>query len=131
MVLWGLRFWRHLLWRIVPSVIWFSVVWCTLTGDHESGQVLQSSSSKCLLSKIFPLQNCACISCLLNPNYIINPAYEECSLLGYKTPVRTSQETHYFSTTESSQLMLCKICGFHGGDYDEYRLLGCYAVWLL
>jgi hypothetical protein len=26
-----------------------------------------------------------------------------------KNPVRTSQETHYFSTTESSQLMLCKI----------------------
>jgi hypothetical protein len=35
--------------------------------------------------------------------------YEECRLLGYKNPVRTSQETHYFSATESSQLMLCKI----------------------
>jgi hypothetical protein len=29
--------------------------------------------------------------------------YEECCLLGYKTPVCTSQETHYFSATESSQ----------------------------
>jgi hypothetical protein len=35
--------------------------------------------------------------------------YEECRLLGYKNPVRTSQETHYVSATESSQLMLCKI----------------------
>jgi hypothetical protein len=35
--------------------------------------------------------------------------YEECHLLGYKTPVRTSQETHYISATESSQLNLCKI----------------------
>jgi hypothetical protein len=35
--------------------------------------------------------------------------YEECRLLGYKNPVRTSQETYYLSTTESSQLMLCKI----------------------
>jgi hypothetical protein len=26
--------------------------------------------------------------------------------------------------------MLCKIWGFHGGDYEECRLLGCYAVWL-
>jgi hypothetical protein len=26
-----------------------------------------------------------------------------------KTPVRTSQETHYVSTTELSRLMLCKI----------------------
>jgi hypothetical protein len=49
--------------------------------------------------------------------------YEECRLLRYKTPVRTSQETHYFSTTESSRLMLCKIWGFHGGDYEECRLL--------
>jgi hypothetical protein len=26
---------------------------------------------------------------------------------------------------------VCKIWGFHGGDYEEWRLLGCYAVWLL
>jgi hypothetical protein len=35
--------------------------------------------------------------------------YEECRLLGYEIPVRTSQETHYVSATESSRLMLCKI----------------------
>jgi hypothetical protein len=27
--------------------------------------------------------------------------------------------------------LLCKIWGFHGGDYEEWCLLGCYAVWLL
>jgi hypothetical protein len=26
---------------------------------------------------------------------------------------------------------VCKISGFHGGDYEEWCLLGCYAVWLL
>jgi hypothetical protein len=26
---------------------------------------------------------------------------------------------------------ICKICGFNGGDYEECRLLVCYAVWLL
>jgi hypothetical protein len=57
--------------------------------------------------------------------------YKECRLLGYKTPVRTSQETHYLSATESSQLMLCKIWGSHGGEYEEWRLLGYYAEWLL
>jgi hypothetical protein len=57
--------------------------------------------------------------------------FEECRLLGYKNPVLTSQETHYFSATESSQLMLCKIWGFHGSDYEECRLLGCYAMRLL
>jgi hypothetical protein len=50
--------------------------------------------------------------------------YEECGLLGYKNQVRTSQETHYVSTTDSSQLMLCKIWGCHGSDYEECRLLG-------
>jgi hypothetical protein len=48
-----------------------------------------------------------------------------------KTPVRTSRENYYVSAAELSQLILCKICGFHGGDYEECRLLGCYAVWLL
>jgi hypothetical protein len=30
-----------------------------------------------------------------------------------------------------SSSLLCKIWGFHGGDYEEWCLLGCYAVWLL
>jgi hypothetical protein len=50
--------------------------------------------------------------------------YEECRLLGYKNPVRTSRETHYVSATEHSRLMLCKIWGFHGGDCEECRYLG-------
>jgi hypothetical protein len=57
--------------------------------------------------------------------------YEECRLLGYKNPVRTSQETHYVNAADSSQLILCNIWGFDGGDYEEWRLLGCYAVWIL
>jgi hypothetical protein len=28
-------------------------------------------------------------------------------------------------------LFHCKIRGFHGGDYEEWYLLGCYAVWLV
>jgi hypothetical protein len=50
--------------------------------------------------------------------------YKECRLLVYRNPFRTSQKTHYFSATESSQLMPCKIWGFDGGDYEECRLLG-------
>jgi hypothetical protein len=49
--------------------------------------------------------------------------YEECRLLGYENPVRTSPETHYVSATEPSRLMLCKIRGFHGGDCEEHRPL--------
>jgi hypothetical protein len=40
---------------------------------------------------------------------IMKGNYEECRLPGYKTAVRTSQKTHYYSAIESSQLMLCKI----------------------
>jgi hypothetical protein len=62
----------------------------------------------CDLCKIWGLRDCD---------------YEEWRLLGYKTPVRTSQETHYVSATASSQLMLCKIWGLRGCDYVEWRLL--------
>jgi hypothetical protein len=31
---------------------------------------------------------------------------------------------HIVSATEPSSLMLCKIGDFHGGDYEECRLLG-------
>jgi hypothetical protein len=27
--------------------------------------------------------------------------------------------------------IICKTSGFHGGDYEVWRLLGCYAMWLL
>jgi hypothetical protein len=30
------------------------------------------------------------------------------------------QETHYVSATEPSQLVLRKIWGFHGSDYEEW-----------
>jgi hypothetical protein len=30
-----------------------------------------------------------------------------------------------------AQIRSCKIWGFHGGDFEEWCLLGCYAVWLL
>jgi hypothetical protein len=50
--------------------------------------------------------------------------HAECRLLGYKNPVRTSQETHYVSATDPSRLTLCTIRGFHGGDCEECCLLG-------
>jgi hypothetical protein len=55
--------------------------------------------------------------------------YEECRLLGYKTPVRTSQGTNNVSATESSRLILCKIWGFHSGGYEECHFLGCDTMW--
>jgi hypothetical protein len=37
------------------------------------------------------------------------PYYEEFRLLGYEIRVRTSQETHHFSATVPSRIMLCEI----------------------
>jgi hypothetical protein len=31
----------------------------------------------------------------------------------------------------TSEDKLLTLLGFHGGDYEEWRLLGCYAVWFL
>jgi hypothetical protein len=54
----------------------------------------------------------AVIKCFSQPlvshvNYVDDD--EESRLLGYKNPVRTSQETHYVFHTEPSQLMLPKV----------------------
>jgi hypothetical protein len=38
---------------------------------------------------------------------------------------------HCISATQLSRLILCKILGFHGGDYEQRRLLGCYTVTIL
>jgi hypothetical protein len=48
---------------------------------------------------------------------------KECRLMGYENQVRTSWETHFF-TTEPSPLMLYKIWSFTAGNYEERRLLG-------
>jgi hypothetical protein len=32
---------------------------------------------------------------------------------------------------ENQERTAGKILGFHGDDYEEGRLMGCYAVWLL
>jgi hypothetical protein len=45
-----------------------------------------------------------------------------------------SSRDHTFSVafrTVQFLLLLCKVCDFRGGDYEEWCLLGCYSVWLL
>jgi hypothetical protein len=38
------------------------------------------------------------------------------------------KENNNFNKLEDDNI---KKCGFHGSDYEECRLLGCYAVWPL
>jgi hypothetical protein len=36
-----------------------------------------------------------------------------------------------YAVGAASALRIRKTCSSHGGDYEEWRLLGCYAVWFL
>jgi hypothetical protein len=78
-----------------------------------------------LLSCLVQIWKCPQITCIHCKICGLHSGdYEECCPLGYKNPLRTSQETHYVSATEPSRLMLCKVWGFHGGDYEECPLPG-------
>jgi hypothetical protein len=104
---WVLLRWRHAVLSVCLSVCQLLRRCGQLTVTSLS--VVSTQSSQLILCKIWGFRG---------------RHYEECRLLGYKTPVRTSQQTHNVSATEPNQLMLCKIWGFHGGDYEECRLLG-------
>jgi hypothetical protein len=54
-----------------------------------------------------------------------NPEFR---VLGYKNPVRTSQETHYISATEPNPLILSKIWDSNCGDYEECQM-GCLVLY--
>jgi hypothetical protein len=53
--------------------------------------------------------------------------YESVLICSLRQHERTIAEGHV--TTQERRL--CKIWGFHGGDYEEWCLVGCYAAWLL
>jgi hypothetical protein len=56
--------------------------------------------------------------------YVITAVTMKWRLLGCKNLFRTSRETHYISAIEPNRLLLCKIWGLHGSEYEECRLLG-------
>jgi hypothetical protein len=44
-------------------------------------------------------------------------------------PVHTSSNSDHLTTNlRLTSNIIVKICGFNGGEYEEWRLLGCYAV---
>jgi hypothetical protein len=67
----------------------------------------------------------------------LNVRFEVFKAVTMKTAVFWDIESQFLphrkhvSATETSRLMLRKIWSFHGGDYDECRLVRCDAVWLL
>jgi hypothetical protein len=46
-------------------------------------------------------------------------------------PQKRPKEYVFQAEVRNKSRGLSKIWGFHGGDYEELCLLGCYTVWLL
>jgi hypothetical protein len=44
---------------------------------------------------------------------------------------KTGASTERSVSSYINSIPVCKIWGFQGGDYEEWHLLGCYAMWLL
>jgi hypothetical protein len=104
--------WSYVRFEVFTAVTMKNVVfWDTKTQLllHRKHNISATEPSQLMLCKIW---------------YFYGGDYEECRLLRYKTPFRTSQETNYVSAAKTSQLILSNIWGFHGGDYEECRLLG-------
>jgi hypothetical protein len=45
--------------------------------------------------------------------------------VGYLAILGDKHPSHY-----KAKKRVCKILGFHGGDYEEFHISGCYAIWL-
>jgi hypothetical protein len=46
-------------------------------------------------------------------------------------PIRPKPKQISGCANDYNSKRMPKICSFYGGDYEEWCLLGCYAVWLL
>jgi hypothetical protein len=128
---WQQRLFRHNKTAFYPQSVRLCVFWLSHYTDCSPSTELNSwyMERRCnvfpvqyelkayiILSKFGPLRTTvACLGMKIALSKIRGSQggdYEDCRLLGYSNPVRTSQETHYLSATESSQLMLCNIWGF-------------------
>jgi hypothetical protein len=53
------------------------------------------------------------------------------AVIGDIKPQFIPHRRHYVYATEPNRLMLRKIWRVRGGDYEEWRLVGCCALWVL
>jgi hypothetical protein len=44
---------------------------------------------------------------------------------------RQHKVKNYLPYIVIDSIEMCKILGFHGSDYEECHLLGCYTLWVL
>jgi hypothetical protein len=124
--------------RVEKPLKWsLSIIRISTNRKHNVSETDPVSETLCFLfveirmmDKVKKLNSNECYTPSSEP-FRMYPKMKNAVFWDIKTRFRTSQNTHYVSTTETSWLMLCKIRGFQGADYEECRLLGCYDVWLL
>jgi hypothetical protein len=63
--------------------------------------------------------------------FIIKSSHTNDSNKGNSVALPVTETTFNFQGSKSESCCVSKIWGFHGGDYKEWCILGCYAVWLL
>jgi hypothetical protein len=85
--------------------------------NSVNGSFFAGSLSSLTVTKVLVLQ--CCIFPLVSRH--------RCSRPHTTLPVTVAMSTNCCNNILSP----CKIWAFHGGDYEEWRLLGCYAEWLL
>jgi hypothetical protein len=114
----------HLIRIILPDkVTEFLSVYLTLPAAQRPGVYSASNTNKYWKWKekcFWEVESGRCIILITSP-----PSTSLNMSQPYRPP-RNGRGQLYFCICR-----WCKIWGFHGGDYEELCLLGCYAVWLL
>jgi hypothetical protein len=117
---------------IAPRSFWrleFHLTVVTLWSFNENRQATGSRASGLKVFTLF---------CSIQKSYIFLFNWWP-SILFWLTFFVVFSSTHGWELRNRSRpphtfcmkILECKTWGIHGGDYEEWPLLGCYAVWLL
>jgi hypothetical protein len=143
---WELRNRRHRIWRIAEKDTlqknrWkgkqkrvFNIKeWATFNITESvlsDGRIRNAPGTQCDVPRTLSTDFCNLATLSLQATMIGTPTFIISSLNNNLSNVR-----HKFliwgKTMLTNMRAYCRIWGFHGGDYEEWCLLGCYAVWLL
>jgi hypothetical protein len=139
--------------RVLPSTVSFSACLLFLAASLQGAFAATSSTNcfiqcLCLVSCSLPTGSFRCgdfyqllfhsvpVTCFLRPPYRgpslrwVPPStvsFSACVLF----IAASLQGAFAAASSTKHHFIQCKILGFHGGDYEEWCLLGCNVVWLL
>jgi hypothetical protein len=113
--------------HIVPSSIWLLNI-DAVTDSSLSHAYLRHAVDKQRREVSFPLQYATLFSFA---QHLLSFTAEATAASSKNLTCTMPVLLELFMKTLLKICAKSKIWGFHSGDYEEWRLLGCYAVWLL